>query len=101
MTSDLDFDALDGDNIFRCSGSVFFNKLENHIHSPISEILRNILEVKDIDCISVLEKVDEKCVENIEQFLRLELNSDMIPDGKSMRDYLGKFHKSQQKFKFS
>lgn len=60
----------------------FFDKLEKSISSYIPEILRNILIVNDIDCVSVLAEVNKESVESTEQFMRNEISSDMIPESR-------------------
>lgn len=89
------------DNLFNCSGIVFFNKLEKAIESTVPEVLRNILLVNDIDCASVLSKLNNEFLGNIEKFMKNDFNADMIPEDHCIDDYLGKYRKHQQNFEFS
>lgn len=79
----------------------FFDSLEKSLKLKIPEVLRNILIFHDFDSVGVFSRFDEVFIDKIQTFMRLKFNEDMVPDGKTIADFLGKFSKNQTQFQFT
>lgn len=100
MDTEEDEASNDSENILKCYGKAFFDKLEERTFMKIPEMIRNILVLNDVNCASVLESMNDSSIVQIEQFMKNDFNSDML-NGKPIADYLGIFQKRQQSFTFS
>lgn len=89
------------DNLLNLSETALFDELEKLLKIKIPNELRNILEFNDVDSASVISRLDGNYIAKIESFMKNVSNPNMIPNGKSSADFLGKFDKNQKHFEFS
>lgn len=87
-------------DFLKSSGNDFFQRLEQHLSVIIPPLIKNILMLFEYNCAIVLAKFDDESIRSIEDDMRNNFTAELLNDGESMEQYLGRFLKCQQKFKF-
>lgn len=83
------------------SGDDFFKLLEKHLKTEIPLLIKKVLSFCAYNCAIVLSKLDEASITSMENDLRESLDAVMLdPNTEKMEDFLGRFAKCQNKFKF-
>lgn len=101
MASNVDeTDQIDFDIINVC-GTSLFDEIEKKIKTTIPSTLRKILLLNEVDSVCVLARVDEAYKLRLENFVRNDLIPEMIETPETLKDYLGIYHRCQDRFKFS
>lgn len=77
----------------------FYKCLETIINFKIPLIIKNILSVTQYTSAYAFRNFDKNSLHHIETFMRNNFNGDMIPDGELMKDFLGYYWRTQNKFK--
>lgn len=88
-------------NLENCSGDEFFTRIETIIRTKIPTSLKLILQHCNIDSAVLFSRLDNSRIVEIEEFVRDELEEDMLPDNHTFDEYLGNYKKCKNKFKFS
>lgn len=76
------------------------NLLDKELKTKIPTLIRNVLKIFEYNCVIILAKLDEASISSIETSIRSEIDADMLSPQEKLEDYLGRFSKCQQKFKF-
>ena len=100
MGSNQDEDSM-SINLENCSGDEFFKRIESKIRMEIPDSLKLIFKHCDIDTAVLFSRLDDKSIAEIEEFVRDELEQDMLPDNHNIDAYLGNYKKCKNKFKFA
>lgn len=86
--------------ILTLSGDNFFSVLQKELRADIPKVIKNILKLFDYNCAIVLARFDDASIISIEEDLRNNFSVEMLLEGETLADYLGRFEKCQKKFKF-
>lgn len=73
--------------------------LKSKIQIPI--VLQKILKLNDLDNVGICSKINDETITEVEIFMKTIFDQDMISANETIDEYLGIFHKSQQKFQFT
>lgn len=87
--------------LLNSDGSEFFKLISDHINIQIPIVLQKILTINDLANAGICSTINDNTILEAELFIRNVFDKDMIPETEKMEDYLGLFHKSQQKFQFT
>lgn len=87
-------------NFLKSSGNDFFNLLDQHLKATIPPLIKKNLMLSEYNCAIVLAKFDDASISSIEDNVKNNLDAEMLLEGETLKDYLGRFSKCQQKFKF-
>ncbi|KAJ6646527.1 hypothetical protein Bhyg_01740, partial [Pseudolycoriella hygida] len=72
--------------------------LENHLQLEIPITIKNVLSFNSYDTIISLNEFNDNSIAEIEDCMRNVFEKDMLHEGETIADYLGKFTKVQKKF---
>lgn len=87
-------------NFLKSSGNDFFYLQEQHLNATIPSLIKNNLILYEYCTAILLSKFDDESIRSMEDDIRNNFNSDTLVEGDSMEQYLGRFSKCQDKFKF-
>lgn len=77
-----------------------FDLLEKEFKTKIPTLIRKVLQFFEYNCVIILARLDEASIGLIETNIRNDISADMLDPQEKLEDYLGRFSKCQQKFKF-
>lgn len=94
-------DAVALNELFlKSTGDNLFALLEKDLKIEIPTLIKNVLKFFDYNCAIILAKLDDPSISSIEQNVRKDISADILLPGEKIEDYLGRFTKCQEKFKF-
>lgn len=86
--------------ITKASGDEFFVCLEKQLKTSLPEYVKKILKMNGFYNAFMISKLVDAKISEIEEFMRNEFASFMIPTSEKIGDYLGVYATNQSKFKF-
>lgn len=74
---------VSNEDLLKFAGEEFYDFIELKVNIKVPKVIRNILMINYIDGALILSRINEKCIEAMQNFIRHEFLPDMVPDDKA------------------